>query len=253
MPVEQKLPDNHPLVVAFEAWITSDAGKNAANWATKPEHTQGSLWAAFRDAWNSSPKGPERTFPILKTPEGGPRRIPWAMIEVHAEQAKINHQQTLEELASRGGLDCCEAVCVLTDRRFPSREELRPITVYRDKLIDLVRNWNPAPPDLSREVAELRLALAIAHAGASLYTDDGELQDATHVPFIDWKRDSWEQIKASLLQRNLARLAAATNAASVTDEMAKRLLGFLFPFVQVAPEEVAKYREGLRHAFGVKS
>jgi len=42
--------------------------------------------------------------------------IPWRLIESHERQALRNHNQTLERLAERGGLDPHEALCVLGDR-----------------------------------------------------------------------------------------------------------------------------------------
>lgn len=48
----------------------------------------------------------------------------------------------------------------------------------------------------------MRRALAFAYGGALLYTDDGELQDNSRHPFIDWKRDEWDGIKNKLIRRN---------------------------------------------------
>jgi hypothetical protein len=42
----------------------------------------------------------------------------------------------------------------------------------------------------------LRELLAYAYAGASLYTDDGELQDSRRHPFIDFLRAAVEAIRA---------------------------------------------------------
>lgn len=53
------------------------------------------------------------------------------------------------------------------------------------------------------ENRELRVMLAIAHAGLSLYTDDGELQDNRCHPWIDFKRDSVAQIEEKLHRRHL--------------------------------------------------
>lgn len=64
------------------------------------------------------------TFPVLHQPGPGRKKkpslkfIPWKMIEPHREQAKRNHDQTLERLAERGGLDPAELVAVLANRAF---------------------------------------------------------------------------------------------------------------------------------------
>jgi hypothetical protein len=46
------------------------------------------------------------------------RAIPWGMILPHEKQAWVNHDQSLEILASRGGLDPCEALAVLSGKRW---------------------------------------------------------------------------------------------------------------------------------------
>jgi hypothetical protein len=56
--------------------------------------------------------------------------------------------------------------------------------------------------ELRKENRLLRRLLAIRVAGALLYTDDGELSDATAAPAIDFRRDPAEQIEAALMERN---------------------------------------------------
>ncbi len=51
--------------------------------------------------------------PILKA-------LPWSLLVEHEAQAQRNHSQSLERLASRGGLGPCEAYCVLKDRSYPT-------------------------------------------------------------------------------------------------------------------------------------
>ena len=45
-----------------------------------------------------------------------PKQIPWSFVEPHNAQAIINHGQSLEKLASRGGLDLTEIAAVVEDR-----------------------------------------------------------------------------------------------------------------------------------------
>lgn len=76
MPVMQKCPDDHPLMIAWTAYQQSDDFKNTMNWATKnivittaetapeanrvnPEEerqrrAQGNLWAAFMAGFNAA-------------------------------------------------------------------------------------------------------------------------------------------------------------------------------------------------------
>lgn len=60
----------------------------------------------------------DRPFPILQPCKSGLRSIPWAMLAPHEEQAKRNHDQTLQRLAERGGLGAIEAVAVLRDAHY---------------------------------------------------------------------------------------------------------------------------------------
>lgn len=71
-------------------------------------------------------------FPIMNGPD-----IQWEMIEPHQRQALINHGQSLEHLASRGGLSCCEAVAVLEDRKWSRLSD----EVARDKLLVKINNY----------------------------------------------------------------------------------------------------------------
>lgn len=58
-------------------------------------------------------------FPIMgQAIASGKWWVPWAMLAPHEAQAQLNHSQSLETLASRGGLDPAEALAVVTDRRW---------------------------------------------------------------------------------------------------------------------------------------
>lgn len=71
-----------------------------------------------------TPEHADRRFPILRTKgqveRGVPRSIPWAAIEPHRARAHKNHDQTLERLAERGGLDLTELWWVVHDRPWDS-------------------------------------------------------------------------------------------------------------------------------------
>jgi hypothetical protein len=60
--------------------------------------------------------------------------------------------------------------------------------------------------DMEQENAELRQLLAVRVAGARLYADDGELQDASELPAIDFKRDTPGEISRKLTDRGLKKL-----------------------------------------------
>lgn len=67
---------------------------------------------------------PDR-FPLLRSaiPHGlpCPRSVPWELVAAHAKQAKLNHDQTLERLAERGGLDPRELWCVVHGKPWRER------------------------------------------------------------------------------------------------------------------------------------
>jgi len=64
---------------------------------------------------------------------------------------------------------------------------------------------------LESENMKLRRLLASRVAGNLLYTDDGELRDASAFPFIDFKRDDVDYIEATLKQRGLLQLRIVGN------------------------------------------
>lgn len=47
MSTSQKLPDNHPIILAWNEFTKTEAYINAKRWAIYPEHVDGSLWTAF--------------------------------------------------------------------------------------------------------------------------------------------------------------------------------------------------------------
>jgi hypothetical protein len=75
----------------------------------------------------------------------------------------------------------------------------------------LSKNPDPNPDtvsiaDLRAENLKLRLMLALASCGATLYGDDGEMSDCSVSPFIDFKRDPADTIQAKLITRAQNRM-----------------------------------------------
>lgn len=64
----------------------------------------------------------ERQFPIMGywrgRRRGEPFMLPWDFIQPHEKQAQLNHHQSLDALARRGGLDPTEALDILLDQPF---------------------------------------------------------------------------------------------------------------------------------------
>lgn len=67
-----------------------------------------------------------KDFPIMidyrGTPGPCPSAIPWEAISPYQGQAQVNHQQTLERLAERGGLSPLEAFMVMNGRSWRNIE-----------------------------------------------------------------------------------------------------------------------------------
>jgi hypothetical protein len=48
------LPDNHPIMQAWRTYSASEEYANTKKWCTRPEHVDGSLWAAFLAGYTNS-------------------------------------------------------------------------------------------------------------------------------------------------------------------------------------------------------
>jgi len=111
-------------------------------------------------------------------------------------------------------------------------------------LAGVVRKSVESGVDLSERIKELervqrsmRRALAVAHGGALLYRDDGELQDNSRRPFIDWKRDAWEIIKEKLRQRNESEMTKEDVKAEMS---ALHMLSIVDTFISSALKELGR-------------
>ena len=83
----------------------------------------------------------------------------------------------------------------------------------------------PATPDLENIL--LRQMLAIRVGGALLYTDDGELQDNSAKPCIDFKRDPAHEIHYKLKARAAApQLAQQPLTEKEIDDVMRKALGY---------------------------
>ena len=85
-----------------------------------------------------------KLFPVLHEPnyKGKEEFIPWEVIEPHERQAYINHGQSLERLAFRGGLSYREMYAILRDKRFDSwnGDEFADI-FYEFAVLKMVRDF----------------------------------------------------------------------------------------------------------------
>lgn len=93
----------------------------------------------------------EPMFPIMNDPII--KALPWAAMRPHEEQAQRNHSQTLNRLASRGGLGIEEAYHILRDEPWPrgthNKGKVRRWLMWH--LCQLEDAQVPAPPPKPQE------------------------------------------------------------------------------------------------------
>ena len=83
-----------------------------------------------------------KKFPIIiKAYSSEKFYIPWELIAPHEGQAQENHGQDLKKLAYRGGLAWDEAYAVLTNIKYPSREEYISMEYYKEKVEKMCWKW----------------------------------------------------------------------------------------------------------------
>ena len=56
MPAETPISNDSPLMKWWNEYKDSESYKNSKRWAVNPEHTEGSLWAAFVAGWEAAAK-----------------------------------------------------------------------------------------------------------------------------------------------------------------------------------------------------
>ncbi len=56
MPVETALPENHPIMLAWNEYKLTDGFENTKKWAMYEDHVEGSLWTAFVAGYNAKRK-----------------------------------------------------------------------------------------------------------------------------------------------------------------------------------------------------
>ena len=78
----------------------------------------GAQWKARGQFPILSPWHWKKALEDLDLAEQCPVWVPWNLVAPHETQAKKNHDQSLEELAGRGGLSPDELWCVVRDQRW---------------------------------------------------------------------------------------------------------------------------------------
>src|SRR5690242_12349303 len=64
------------------------------------------------------------------------------------------------------------------------------VRAFRDRVLDIIDECLPDETSGNDDATKLRRLLAFCYSSHRLYLDDGEMQDNSVQPFIDWQRDS---------------------------------------------------------------
>lgn len=162
----------------------------------------------------------ERRFPVM----GGPT-VAWSFVAPHEAQARINHRQSLERLAQRGGLDPAELWAVVHSVRF---EDAPVLEAAREWLAGVVA----AEADDKREIKRLTferdeavasfMRLAERHHGAECGCRDDHAPDCQDCE--TWRRmteqaNEWKAKYESLFVQDDALKAAVESLYEQRDAL----------------------------------
>lgn len=111
----------------------------------------------------------EAQFPVHPTDRNLLQTVPWDLVAFYEERAQKNHSQSLETLASRGGLGIVELYYVLNDAAFhrPLVDTARALEYVKlrvelHKVYQLVDHWSGETEAKEQEIADLRRQLGEA-------------------------------------------------------------------------------------------
>jgi len=90
-------------------------------------------------------------FPVMRGPS-----VPWSVMAPHESMANVNHGQTLERLAERGGLSPGEAWAVVSGTKLDGRETPELWEEYSAKWLEFASVANSD----AQALRDARLALA---------------------------------------------------------------------------------------------
>jgi hypothetical protein len=79
----------------------------------------------------------------------------------------------------------------------------------------------PVETSGEEDATKLRRLLAFCYSSHRLYLDDGEMQDNSVQPFIDWKRDSVDEIVRKIHERGLAQIMRSVETTAPPQQKAR--------------------------------
>ena len=163
---------------------------------------------------------PSKTESIWRCKIGGrhdgvlPPGCDWPMRQAIQEAFQRITGVECEFTFSGWGSKLTESERAVVENREPDRDVL--IRAAEEEL-RIVSGERPSSDETTakpnKDEMTLRRLLAIAYSGFErLYTDDGELQDGSEVPVIDYVRDSVDDIQRKIHQRGATKVASQLKA-----------------------------------------
>lgn len=128
-------------------------------------------------------------------------------VSIDFGDARKIYEDTIDEL--RSVLTAKEAEVERLNNRVASLLQHVPDNTTCGDIQKWAAEYAAQRASLAATVERLRGLFASAYSGAALYTDDGELQDSSRRPFIDFKRDSIDDIEKKIAERARTALAPA--------------------------------------------
>lgn len=144
----------------------------------------------------------DRRFPLLierttGTKWRGPTSVPWSLVEAHESQARENHDQTLEMLARRGGLDPSELLAVLSNMRYREMERVYPTREERDAAALALIDHDGAIRTEARATAIRECAALARQRADELQRNDGHRAAGEVIELRGIARDMEELLEAA--------------------------------------------------------
>lgn len=130
----------------------------------------------------------------------------WQARRIYCEHVCHNPAVSIEEMESLFDKALDEALYnVVIYQNDDTTEETSSGLVEHYVQKYMQANPHLRPETLATQNRILRELLAVRVTGAALYTDDGELQDASQHPVIDFRRDSAADLRRKLQERAMAQ------------------------------------------------
>ena len=128
------------------------------------------------------PASGEKMFPVL---QGAGRRneercfVPWKLVAAHTKQCSVNHSQSVERLAERGGLCASELAAVLEDRPWRSMADAEAWSAVFNAAVTQLAPVEPAPKAPDTRPCMFRIGLTTCG-----YTENECMHEGSSEPVV---------------------------------------------------------------------